>query len=79
MALRRRTLYKGRMMDYERRFEDAINRLKAEERYRIFANLERDASRFPMAMRARPERSIALAKSPSGARTIISAWAATRM
>src|SRR5271166_393369 len=37
-------------MDYERRFEDAINRLKAEERYRIFANLERDASRFPMAM-----------------------------
>ncbi len=36
-------------MDYERRFEDAINRLKAEERYRIFANLERDASRFPMA------------------------------
>src|ERR1700690_3182818 len=38
------------MMDYERRFEDAINRLKAEERYRVFANLERDASRFPMAM-----------------------------
>ena len=37
-------------MDYERRFEHAINRLKAEERYRIFANLERDASRFPMAM-----------------------------
>ena len=36
-------------MDYERRFQDAINRLKAEERYRIFANLERDASRFPMA------------------------------
>jgi 5-aminolevulinate synthase len=38
------------MMDYERRFEDAINRLKVEERYRIFANLERDAGRFPMAM-----------------------------
>ena len=37
-------------MDYERRFEDAIDRLKAEERYRIFANLERDASRFPMAL-----------------------------
>jgi len=37
-------------MDYEPRFEDAIIRLKAEERYRIFANLERDASRFPMAM-----------------------------
>ena len=37
-------------MDYERRFEDAINRLKAEQRYRVFADLERDASRFPMAM-----------------------------
>ena len=36
-------------MTYERRFEDAIHRLKAEERYRVFANLERDASRFPMA------------------------------
>src|SRR5271166_2757703 len=36
-------------MDYERRFEDAINRLKAEQRYRVFADLERDASRFPMA------------------------------
>src|SRR5271157_6158958 len=41
-------------MDYDRRFEDAITRLKAEERYRIFANLERDASRFPVAM-WRPE------------------------
>jgi 5-aminolevulinate synthase len=40
----------GHVMGYERRFEDAINRLKAEERYRIFANLERDASRFPIAM-----------------------------
>jgi 5-aminolevulinate synthase len=37
-------------MDYQLCFEDAINRLKAEEHYRIFANLERDASRFPMAM-----------------------------
>jgi 5-aminolevulinate synthase len=37
-------------MDYQRRFEDAIERLKAEERYRTFANLERDASRFPMAL-----------------------------
>jgi 5-aminolevulinate synthase len=36
-------------MTYERRFEDAIRRLKAEERYRVFANIERDASRFPMA------------------------------
>ena len=37
-------------MDYERRFSDAIDRLKAEERYRTFANLERDASRFPLAL-----------------------------
>ena len=41
-------------MDYERRFSDAIDRLKAEERYRTFANLERDARRFPKAM-WRPE------------------------
>jgi 5-aminolevulinate synthase len=37
-------------MDYQRRFEEAIEELKREERYRIFANLERDASRFPMAL-----------------------------
>jgi 5-aminolevulinate synthase len=37
-------------MDYQRRFESAIDRLKAEARYRTFANLERDASRFPMAL-----------------------------
>src|SRR5208337_2835525 len=37
-------------MDYQRSFEDAISRLRAEGRYRTFANLERDARRFPMAM-----------------------------
>jgi 5-aminolevulinate synthase len=37
-------------MNYERRFVDAIDRLKAERRYRIFANLERDANRFPIAI-----------------------------
>jgi 5-aminolevulinate synthase len=41
-------------MDYERRFSDAIDRLKAEERYRTFANLERNAQRFPTAL-WRPE------------------------
>ena len=41
-------------MDYERAFQDAISRLKAEKRYRIFADLERDAKRFPMAL-WRPE------------------------
>ena len=66
-------------MDYERRFEDAIARLKAEERYRIFANLERDASRFPMAIWRPGGKRTRRARSPSGARTIISAWADTRM
>src|SRR6516165_5790051 len=37
-------------MDYQRSFEDAIGRLRAEGRYRIFANLERDARRFPKAL-----------------------------
>ena len=37
-------------MDYERRFEEAIGRLKAEERYRTFVDLERDAERFPTAL-----------------------------
>jgi 5-aminolevulinate synthase len=41
-------------MDYQRSFEEAIARLKAEGRYRTFANLERDARRFPIA-RWRPE------------------------
>ena len=36
-------------MDYQRSFEEAISRLRAEGRYRTFANLERDARRFPMA------------------------------
>jgi hypothetical protein len=41
-------------MDYQRSFEDAIARLKAEGRYRTLANLERDARRFPIAQ-WRPE------------------------
>jgi 5-aminolevulinate synthase len=41
-------------MDYQRSFEDAIASLKAEGRYRTFANLERDARRFPTAQ-WRPE------------------------
>jgi 5-aminolevulinate synthase len=36
-------------MDHQRSFEDALARLKAEGRYRVFANLERDARRFPFA------------------------------
>jgi 5-aminolevulinate synthase len=36
-------------MDYQACFEMAIDALKREERYRIFADIERDAQRFPLA------------------------------
>jgi 5-aminolevulinate synthase len=36
-------------MDYLGRFTDAIEALKREQRYRSFADLERDAARFPLA------------------------------
>jgi 5-aminolevulinate synthase len=41
-------------VNYQQCFERSIARLKAENRYRTFANLERDASRFPVAL-WRPE------------------------
>lgn len=44
----------GPVRDYQQYFECAIGRLKAENRYRTFANLERDAARFPVAL-WRPE------------------------
>jgi 5-aminolevulinate synthase len=37
-------------MDYTQRFEAAVAALKQEDRYRIFADLERDAARFPHAL-----------------------------
>jgi 5-aminolevulinate synthase len=43
-------------MNYQSHFEGSIARLKAESRYRVFANLERDAARFPTAL-WRPEDS----------------------
>ena len=36
-------------MDYRKIFEDAVGRLRAERRYRVFADLERDAERSPVA------------------------------
>ncbi len=37
-------------MDYRRFFEEAIEQLHAEKRYRVFANLERIVGRFPRAI-----------------------------
>ena len=65
-------------IDYQQCFERSIARLKSENRYRSFADLERDAARFPLAL-WRPEgERIRRAKSRSGARTITFPWAATR-
>jgi 5-aminolevulinate synthase len=41
--------------DYDCHFSEAITRLRDENRYRVFADLERDAARFPTAI-WRPER-----------------------
>ena len=38
------------MIDYQSHFESAIEALHAERRYRVFAELERIAGRFPAAL-----------------------------
>ncbi|QIB34496.1 5-aminolevulinate synthase [Ancylobacter pratisalsi] len=42
-------------MDYERFFQDAVDALKSERRYRTFAEIERDTQRFPHAVWHTPE------------------------
>jgi 5-aminolevulinate synthase len=44
-------------MVYRRIFDDAISRLKDERRYRVFADIERDAGAFPRALWRRGENS----------------------
>ncbi len=44
-------------MDYERYFADSLSGLRAEGRYRIFAELERHAGQFPRAKRYMPDGS----------------------
>jgi 5-aminolevulinate synthase len=45
-------------MDYTRYFSDAIGRLKAEDRYRVFADLERRCGNFPRATWHGPEGAV---------------------
>ena len=45
-------------MGYRAYFEDALDRLKAEKRYRVFVDLERDAERFPFARWHREDGSV---------------------
>src|SRR6185503_3163220 len=42
-----------RMFDYESHFESALDALRAERRYRTFADLERQVGRFPRAVMRR--------------------------
>src|SRR5256886_17667776 len=42
-------------MDYSKFFSAALNRLHDERRYRVFADLERMAGRFPHAVRHSPQ------------------------
>ena len=45
----------GEMMNYQDFFTSALDRLQAERRYRVFADIERQAGRFPHAVWHSPE------------------------
>lgn len=45
------------MVEYKRFFDDAISKLKSERRYRVFADLERNARTYPHAVWRRSENS----------------------
>jgi hypothetical protein len=62
-------------VNYRAYFAEALDRLHSERRYRVFADLERIAGRFPHATwhsPAGPKNVV------SGARTTTSAWASIR-
>src|SRR5882724_5359399 len=50
-----RTAGVGRLMNYDGFFADAIGRVRRELRYRVFADLERIAGRFPRAIWHSPQ------------------------
>jgi 5-aminolevulinate synthase len=56
-------------MNYDRFFADALGRLHDERRYRVFAELERIAGRFPHAIWHTPQ---------GPPEVVISAWASIR-
>ena len=57
---------------------ERVERLKDEQRYRVFIDLERDAGTVPARRSGGPAATRSSARSRSGVRTTISAWAAIR-
>jgi len=62
-------------MDYDTYFTATLRQLQDERRYRVFADLERIAGRFPYASAIQRKAGL---KSLSGAQTTILEWDSTR-
>ncbi len=60
-------------MDYEKHFRAALDQIRSEGRYRVFADVLRRRGAYPNAERV--AGSEVPSRSSSGARTTISAWA----